>query len=504
MSTNVLTPFSYAQVETPELIPGSELETVDESFWESGGTPEINEETSEVNEETPELVSEEKWELEQGRVEDVAPENVLPDIQNDVETPSTDETEEEDTESDEVVQPVEEISENEIQDEEEKIEELEKVEKAVVMDIIPGTIVTLLPWQQFNSVIKTLANGWTYVAYTWVDNNIQSFQRVDVEPAWVTTWEISIAWSEYPVHAWFSWWVLYYITKAETIQLNEDSQNMFQNFWALTELDLSSFDTSNVTNMWWMFSNCDKIEELNLSWWDFRNAISDWLIMKLFSSEYYRYKVKNLNLTNAKFTWSMNSAFMHMESLEEINLDWVDTKWVTNMSQMFMFDNKITTLDLSDFDTSNVTNMQYMFYDCDWLTQLDLSDFDTSNVTSSIWLNWMFSSCWHLEDLNLSWWIFNNGNWNNLIYNLFSGSPSQLKKLNLSNTTFTWSMAYAFRDLKNLEYVQFDWINTKGVSDMSYMFFFSNWLMQLDLSSFDTSNVVNMNVLYSSRMFWTL
>jgi hypothetical protein len=32
VSTNVLTPFSYAEVETPEVNPENEVETVDESL----------------------------------------------------------------------------------------------------------------------------------------------------------------------------------------------------------------------------------------------------------------------------------------------------------------------------------------------------------------------------------------------------------------------------------------------------------------------------------------
>ena len=56
VSTNVLTPFSYAGVETPEVIPENEMENV----VEVGETPEINEETSEVSEEIPEANPEEK------------------------------------------------------------------------------------------------------------------------------------------------------------------------------------------------------------------------------------------------------------------------------------------------------------------------------------------------------------------------------------------------------------------------------------------------------------
>ena len=181
VSTNVLTPFSYAQDVLSEVISGSEVETVEEGLWEAGETPEINEETSEVSEEIPEANPEEKRELEQGRVEDVAPENVLTDTQDDEETPVTDEAENVDTESDKVAYTWEETSENEIQDENlewAEIEEdllLQKEDETAIMQVEPWTTATLLPWQQFNEAIKTLANEWIYVAYTWVDNNIQSF-----------------------------------------------------------------------------------------------------------------------------------------------------------------------------------------------------------------------------------------------------------------------------------------------------------------------------------------
>ena len=71
-----------------------------------------------------------------------------------------------------------------------------------------------------------------------------------------------------------------------------------------TNLDLSSFDTSNVTSMSWMFHD---------------------------------------------------SAATEIKGLENFN-----TSKVTNMSYMFS-QSKVTTLNLSRFDTSNVTNMNSMF-----------------------------------------------------------------------------------------------------------------------------------------------
>ena len=43
---------------------------------------------------------------------------------------------------------------------------------------------------------------------------------------------------------------------------------MFQKCNSLTSLDLSSFDTSNVTYMNWMFSWCSSLTSLNLSRFD--------------------------------------------------------------------------------------------------------------------------------------------------------------------------------------------------------------------------------------------
>ena len=39
---------------------------------------------------------------------------------------------------------------------------------------------------------------------------------------------------------------------------------MFQACYELENLDLSNFDTSNVTNMSWMFNKCNNLKYLNL------------------------------------------------------------------------------------------------------------------------------------------------------------------------------------------------------------------------------------------------
>ena len=91
---------------------------------------------------------------------------------------------------------------------------------------------------------------------------------------------------------------------------------MFSNCSSLTSLDLSSFDTSNVTDMSNIFSNCSSLINLDLS--DF------------------------------------------------------DTSKVTDMSDMFSNCSSLTSLDLSSFDTLKVTKMSDMFSNCSSLANLDI------------------------------------------------------------------------------------------------------------------------------------
>ena len=110
----------------------------------------------------------------------------------------------------------------------------------------------------------------------------------------------------------------------------------------LTNVDLSGWDTSNVTDMSAMFQNCSSLTSLDVS---------------------------NFNTSNVEM-----------------------------MTSMFQFCSSLTSLDVSNFDTSKVTSMGYMFFGCSSLTTLDLSNFDTSNVD---YMSGMFGNCSKLSKLTL-------------------------------------------------------------------------------------------------------
>jgi len=166
---------------------------------------------------------------------------------------------------------------------------------------------------------------------------------------------------------------------------NTDTSNvtnmsyMFNACSKLTTLDVSNFDTSNVTNMSYMFYACSKLTTLDVSNFD------------------------TSNVTN------MESMFFQCSNLTTIDVSNFDTSNVTNMQQMFFQCSKLTTLDVSNFDTSNVTNMYRMFFGCYSLTTIDVSNFDTRNVTNMMF---MFAYCSSLTDVQVD--LFDISNVTNL------------------------------------------------------------------------------------------
>ncbi|ELY1999975.1 BspA family leucine-rich repeat surface protein, partial [Enterococcus faecalis] len=103
-------------------------------------------------------------------------------------------------------------------------------------------------------------------------------------------------------------------------------------------------------------------------------------------------KLDTSNVTN------MGNMFSNCYNLNSLDLSNFNTSNVTNMDYMFTMCNNLNSLDLSNFNTSNVTSMLLMFAGCVNLNSLDLSNFSTSNVTS---MSRMFDRCDNLSSLSL-------------------------------------------------------------------------------------------------------
>ena len=176
-------------------------------------------------------------------------------------------------------------------------------------------------------------------------------------------------------------------------------------------------------------------------------------------------KVDLSNYDTSEIT-DMSSMFCCCSSLESLDLSGFDTSRVVNMSSMFSGCSSLESLDLSGFDTSRVTDMICMFSGCSSLEPLDLSGFDTSRVVR---MSCMFSGCSSLKSLDLS--CFDTSQVTDM-YMMFSGCRS-LKSLDLScfDTSRVTEMCEMFDGCRSLESLDLSGFDTSRVTDMSRMFY---------------------------------
>ena len=278
--------------------------------------------------------------------------------------------------------------------------------------------------------------------------------------------------SDYDIKMWINptEMMAYYYTESEKIYLNKNSSKMFDRLddWRdyiryISNIDLSNFDTSMVTDMSSMFAGMNQIRELNLSRFDTSKVTN---MSSMFKGMYGFTSLDVSNFDTSNVT-DMSSMFENTWQLISLNLLNFNTSKVKKMNSMFN-GSSLPSLNLSSFNTSSVTDMNKMFYEMGKLASLDLSNFDTSNVTD---MSQMFSSTFKLTSLNLS--SFNTSNVTNM-RNMFAYT-SRLTSLDLSN------------------------FDTSNVTDMSRMFFDMQKLVSLDISNFNTNKTTNVDSMFGLR-----
>lgn len=305
---------------------------------------------------------------------------------------------------------------------------------------------------------------------------------------------------------------------------------LFSSCQSLESLDLSGFNTENVSSMVSMFSQCSSLRSLDLSSFNTSKVID------------------------------MNLMFYMCTDLESIDLSSFDTENLQRMAHMFSSCTKLEMLDLSSFATPNMSSMPCAFQYCKNLKKIYVtSAFTTDKVTEG---PYAFAGCVNLPNYNpdktgvemahtgeggyltaatASWvrWdaptgtlSFHRGatkpvgdnildlgtgtspDWGTYAAEIkkvvfkagfrdethwtcskwFSGctnltSIEGIENLNTSNVKYMNEM---FGQCSNLETLDLSHFNTEKVGNMSNMFNGCTKLRDLNISSFNTENVTNM------------
>lgn len=298
--------------------------------------------------------------------------------------------------------------------------------------------------------------------------NIKSFKRSTVAPvSSISTINIEDSdMSDYEIKAWYNTTdqAVYYYTEPNVVFLNENSEAMFRWFTKMETIDLSSFNTSEVTTMNTMFYMMNNLKSIDVSGFN-TSKVTDMNAMFDLTGVIEQLDVSNFDTSNVT---DMKWMFFGLNKLKKLNLTNFDTSRVTNMYGMFDAMTDVSEIKFgTNFNTRNVTNMGRMFSRTSSIQQLDLSHFNTGNVTA---MNDMFSLMTSLTQINFG------------------------ANFDTSNVTDMTGMFYQSTSLVNLDLSHF---NTKKVKSMISMFSQMSGLTILDISNFETPSLENAGSMFA-------
>ena len=302
--------------------------------------------------------------------------------------------------------------------------------------------------------------------------------------------------------------------------------SMFDGCQKLSSLELSNFNTTNVTNMSGMFTGCHRLSSLDLS-----------------------------NFNTAKVV-NMSNMFNYCQNLSKLDVSNFNTEKLGTMSCMFQKCKNLTSLDLSNFNTKSVKEMAQMFYDCSTLQNIYVSE---NFVTDRVYAGYsMFYGCTNLKGYSNSktnhtyancgpdgyftpgcWYAEFDNSTGTLTFKCGLSKPAGAYDLNVGNNTPEWrrerapehnnddEFVYTGEKI-NIKKVVFDasfanarptscykWfdmctslteiegienLNTEEVTNMGSMFSGCYYLTSLDVSNFNTQNVEDMSDMFVSCM----
>lgn len=250
-----------------------------------------------------------------------------------------------------------------------------------------------------------------------------------------------------------------------------DASNVFLNCTAINGLEL--FDASNASDISRAFAYCIALKELDLSSWDVSNV------------------------TSLRYTFASHESVGPM-SLETLNLSgWNITNKCTLIRTTFQNCANLTELDVSNWDTSGCTDMSYAFYNCASLSTITVSNWRTSACTN---MQNMFAKCTALTELDVSNWdVSKVTNFNSMFsMNDYGANPPPITILDVSNwdVSSATDMGWMFYGLANLRALDLSKWDVSKVESFHHCFAWCTSLVITGLENWDVSSAKTLNGMF--------
>ena len=235
---------------------------------------------------------------------------------------------------------------------------------------------------------------------------------------------------------------------------------MFFHCRALQSINLSNFNTGRVNNMESMFQGCSNanLTSLDLSSFNTENVSSENSMKCMFEGCSGLTTITLPSNTNIKRVKTMERMFQNCTNLVTINNFTAffnnedngtnNVLWTTE--RMFQNCNNLTTVEFpATFKTNNVRVMTCMFYGCSRLTTLDISSFTTSRTDQGIDMESMFDGCQRLSSITFNS-NFTGGHVTNMKKMFYNCKALTSLDLSSFNTTYVINMSDMFNECTSL------------------------------------------------------
>ena len=321
---------------------------------------------------------------------------------------------------------------------------------------------------------------------------------------------------------------------------------------------MTYLNTSEVTNMAWMFAACMRLPSLDVSNFNTSN------VTDMYSMFYGCASLTSLDVSNfntAKVT-DMESMFESCYNLTSLDLSSFNTSRVTEIRYMFTDNNNLRTVYVGNgWSTAAVTNSDDMFYGCTSLVGGQGTTYSDSNPMDKTyahidggtsnpgyftaegdepWTDPVAYACYTPSNTTLTFYYDSqrssrpgttydlntganepawdtDGTCGNVTKVVFDPSFADARPtttycwcinmqnlesitgMSYLNTSEVTNMASMFARCNQLSSIDVSYFITSRVTDMSSMFYGCSALTSLDLSSFNTANVKKMRTMFYSN-----
>ena len=280
------------------------------------------------------------------------------------------------------------------------------------------------------------------------------------------------------------------------VKFPDDASSFFHTFKTANIVFDPAMDTSNVTNMNFMFAYASNFN-WNISNWNVENVTTMnamFYLAQKFNLDISRWNVSKVTNMSRMFLWAENfnkpigawntsnvTDMSHMfQSAKNFNQpigNW-NTSKVTNMGSMFLSAENFNQ-PIGNWTTSNVTRMDYMFASAPKFDQ-PIGNWDTSNVTT---MKAMFNNAVNFNQPIGSWITSKVTD----MWGMFWGAKNFDQPIGNWDTSKVTNMGWAFSDAIKFNADISSW-NTSKVTSMWLMFNRASSFTQ-DISNWDFSQI---------------